>query len=588
MRYAEEGQVAGEGSAPSAQLSRGCEICEADAAFLRSARPPYEDLRPKIRVVDLFAGCGGLTLGAAEAARRLGLGVEVRLAVDKDETAIKVFGANFRAAQTQCVDVEELFDGCLGDGVPTDTEAGVKDSVGPVDILLGGPPCQGHSDLNNHTRRADPRNALYSRMARAAEVFKPTLVMVENVPTVTHDVSKVVDATVERLRACGYVVAEGVIDISRLGAPQRRRRHVVLASRDRRVDVDAIVGEIGPRCSHHPRSVRWAIGDLVIASANGIYDSASVPSEANQERIAWLFDKGEFDLPNRLRPACHQSDHSYTAMYGRLKWTEPAQTLTTGFGSMGQGRYVHPSQRRTITPHEAARLQMLPDFWDFSSVTKRGQLARLIGNAVPPVLAASLLEPALRSLGLAPEAAFPNEVHGHRDLTVRAGRRTRKVARVRGRTRVPDRSSPKARARMLRVRRACTAPEFALRVAVDRLGLRYLVDQPIAGTKSRADLLFEDAGVVVMVDDCFWDACPIHRASPNANTALWEEKLNANRRRDEATDLCLHDLGWVILRFWEHDDPEASALKVAMVVAARRMERNEPLRTTRPAGVAAP
>jgi DNA (cytosine-5)-methyltransferase 1 len=73
-------------------------------------------------------------------------------------------------------------------------------------------------------------------------------------------------------------------------------------------------------------------------------------------------------------------------MYGRLKWDEPAQTVTTGFGSMGQGRYVHPSCCRTITPHEAARLQTLPDFFDFSAVETRQAWARMIGNAVPPLL----------------------------------------------------------------------------------------------------------------------------------------------------------------------------------------------------------
>jgi DNA (cytosine-5)-methyltransferase 1 len=180
-------------------------------------------------VADLFAGCGGLTLGAAEAARTLGLGIDVRLAADADETAAKVYKANFPSAESRCTHVEELFDGHPGEAL-TEAEAAVKGAVGAIDVLLGGPPCQGHSDLNNHTRRADPRNALYARMARAAEVLEPTIVLIENVPTVTHDVERVVEATVAQLRASGYTVAEAVIDLSRLGVPQRRRRHVVLGS----------------------------------------------------------------------------------------------------------------------------------------------------------------------------------------------------------------------------------------------------------------------------------------------------------------------------------------------------------------------
>ena len=77
-------------------------------------------------------------------------------------------------------------------------------------------------------------------------------------------------------------------------------------------------------------------------------------------------------------------------MYGRLRWDRPAQTVTSGFGSMGQGRYVHPLRPRTLTPHEAARLQFLPDYVDFSRVAKRTALATMIGNVAPPRLTISL------------------------------------------------------------------------------------------------------------------------------------------------------------------------------------------------------
>jgi DNA (cytosine-5)-methyltransferase 1 len=117
--------------------------------------------------------------------------------------------------------------------------------------------------------------------------------------------------------------------------------------------------------------------------------------------MAWLIEHDEHDLPNALRPPCHQSEHSYRSMYGRLRWDQPAQTVTTGFGSMGQGRFVHPATARTITAHEAARLQTIPDFFDFSLARTRGSLARLIGNAVPPGLPAAILEAVeLNSKGL--------------------------------------------------------------------------------------------------------------------------------------------------------------------------------------------
>ena len=79
----------------------------------------------------------------------------------------------------------------------------------------------------------------------------------------------------------------------------------------------------------------------------------------------------------------NEVEHSYKAMYGRLDWNRPAQTITSGFGSMGQGRYVHPELPRTLTPHEAARLQLLPDWMDFAAGGGRGRWARMIGNAAP-------------------------------------------------------------------------------------------------------------------------------------------------------------------------------------------------------------
>jgi DNA (cytosine-5)-methyltransferase 1 len=549
-----------------------CTTCNADAAFLRSHRPAYEALRPRIRVVDLFAGCGGLTLGAAEAARRLGLGIDVRLAVDVDDDARAVYGANLPGADVRANAVEELFAAGIGAAL-TKTERGLKRQVGPVDVLLGGPPCQGHSDLNNHTRRADPRNALYARMARAAEVLRPKIVFIENVPTVTHDVEKVVEATVAALKQLGYSVAEEVLDIARLGAPQRRRRHVVLASRLAKVDVEGIISGLNVRCAEHPfRSVRWAIEDLLARNSNSLSDSPSVPSSENVKRIAWLFENRQYDLPNARRPGCHQSDHSYNSMYGRLKWDEPAQTVTTGFGSMGQGRYVHPSRRRTLTPHEAARLQMLPDFWDFSSVTKRGSMARLIGNAVPPVLAFALLEPCLRSLGLASPVSFPPQLNGAREEPATRAGNQRTTPRIKRRKGVPKASSAEARTRMLAVRQRGTRAERALGAEIDRLGLSYQPNERIPGTRRSADLLFEDCGVAVLVDGCYWHACPTHGTSAKANAKWWREKLKANRQRDQDTERLLHERGWVVLRFWEHDDPGQSALRVAAVVAARAAE----------------
>jgi DNA (cytosine-5)-methyltransferase 1 len=324
-------------------------------------------------------------MGLAEGARRLGIGIEICLAVDNDEDAVAVFRSNFPRGVIRCESVEACFDGKLG-ARRTKNEEKVLETLRNVDILIGGPPCQGYSDLNNHTRRSDPRNALYARMARAAWLLKPSIVLVENVPTVRHDVREVLDVTKGALRSDGYKVHDSVIDLSVLGVPQRRRRHVLLASRNCGVDPREVLQSLSVRCSSHPaRSVGWAINDLLGVNGN-FFDTPSEPTSKNAKRIEYLFAKDLYDLPNRLRPKCHQSEHSYRSMYGRLRWEELAQTVTTGFGSMGQGRYVHPREPRMITPHEAARLQMLPDFMTFAGTKSRGAIARMIGNSVPPML----------------------------------------------------------------------------------------------------------------------------------------------------------------------------------------------------------
>ena len=381
-----------------------CSICDLDNSVLRSTVLPLEDPSwPRLRVADLFSGCGGLSLGTRMAAHSLGFTLDVRLAVDSDEVAMNVYRKLFPSARTYCSPIEGILDGEVGSPV-SDSESEVKRLVGPLDILLGGPPCQGHSNLNNHTRRDDPRNGLYVRMARAAEVLCPSTIIVENVPTVTLDVRKTVHQTIDRLSEIDYAIGQGVVDLSNLGVPQKRCRHVIIAVQDCDVDPQELVDRLkSPLCDHVPRSVRWAIRDLEDIDESRLFDSPSQPYPVNQSRINWLFDNDEIDLPNEYRPPCHRSDHSYTAMYSRMDWDLPAQTITTGFNCIGQGRYIHPSRRRVITPHEAARLQMLPDYVDFSSITARKHLAKLIGNSVPPPLSfviGKMMIPHLR--GMAP------------------------------------------------------------------------------------------------------------------------------------------------------------------------------------------
>ena len=149
-------------------------------------RPDFEFGNRVFRLADIFAGCGGLSLGVSQAATDHGWATEVALAVDIDPAMTAVYKANFPKADVQTVPVDKIFDGPLS-AEPTAAESEIVDRIGKVDALVGGPPCQGHSDLNNHTRRTDPKNLLYLTMVRAARMLKPSVVLVENVPAVRND-----------------------------------------------------------------------------------------------------------------------------------------------------------------------------------------------------------------------------------------------------------------------------------------------------------------------------------------------------------------------------------------------------------------
>lgn len=369
-------------------VPNGQDAAEAfDKALLSNERRPRRSKGPIVRTVDLFSGCGGLSLGALEACQALGLRFSPALALDASKSSLDVYVSNFRPESVANCDIWEVVDGSRGAPL-TNAESALRDALGDIDLLLAGPPCQGHSDLNNHTRRNDERNELYERVARFAYVVRPTSILIENVPSVVHDVRETHLKTKRTLESIGYNVDTGIVDLWGLGVPQLRRRHVLVASKARRVD---IVSMLQPHEVIGSRTLRFAIGDIAREHRNGPFTRWAKASPENARRLTMLFEKDLLDLPNKARPLCHQDgDHSYTAAYGRLLYDLPAPTITSGFGSPGQGRFIHPTQRRTLTPHEAARVQFFPDWFDFSSVTKRTDLSEMIGNAVPMKLSFAL------------------------------------------------------------------------------------------------------------------------------------------------------------------------------------------------------
>lgn len=340
---------------------------------------------PEVRVVDLFCGCGGLTSGIIEASLSSGFKVKIALAIDNNSNAVQIYRCNFKEylGILEHDNIENIFPFSSSLAL-TEKELKLRHDIGRVNILTAGPPCQGHSDLNNSTRRKDPRNNLYLSAVQAVKVLSPEFVLIENVPTVIHSKEDVVNRTKEQLNSLNYHCREMKIDFLRLGIPQARKRHVIVASKNERLISSFWIDESK---YDKPRLVDY-IKDLEKEESNNDFmNSSGRISSTNRERIEFLFNNNLYNLPDIKRPNCHRDKkHSYKSSYGRLNYNLPAQTITSGFGSMGQGRYVHPSRKRMLTLREAARIQGFPDDFSFTKINSITDLRRMIANAVPPQL----------------------------------------------------------------------------------------------------------------------------------------------------------------------------------------------------------
>ncbi len=138
----------------------------------------------------------------------------------------------------------------------------------------------------------------------------------------------------------------------------------------------------------------------------------------------------------------------------------------------------------------------------------------------------------------------------------------------------PTPSSAGVSERMARVARRDTKPEIGLRRELHRRGLRYRVDTtPVSALRGRADVVFRPTRVAVYVDGCFWHSCPQHGVLPKSNREWWQVKLKATVERDRASERVLQEMGWQVLRVWEHEDPVEAADRVEAAVATRRDAR---------------
>ena len=327
--------------------------------------------------VDLFCGAGGFSTGLLRA------GFNVVCAVDSWSRAVASYRLNFIHPCLEA-DVAEL----SGRSIRSTVNLGNTD----VDLVVGGPPCQGFS-IQRIGPDIDNRNNLVLHYARLLEELAPRMFVMENVPGLLGKRGRpLVEAFLERMAAAGYGVEAQIVNAAEYGVPQVRKRVIVVGWRKK--DVAPFVLPPTTHSLSMMRTVRDAIGDLPAPSDAGKIGADPLHkktrlSPLNQERLTHIPPGGGMEqLPVHLRAACHKGGadrigHRY--VYGRLAADQPASTITARFDSFTRGRFAHPDVDRNITLREGARLQTFPD--EFQFVGNQEEITAQIGNAVPPVLA---------------------------------------------------------------------------------------------------------------------------------------------------------------------------------------------------------
>jgi DNA (cytosine-5)-methyltransferase 1 len=330
-----------------------------------------------LRAIDLFCGAGGLSRGLSQA------GFEIVAAADSWEVSLHSYRANFPGHLALAADISTI----TAESLPTELTSS------RLDLIAGGPPCQGFS-IQRIGQDLDDRNDLILAFARVVSDLRPRCFLMENVPGLLGRRGKLVaEKFIKMMIDSGYDLQHGIVDAADFGVPQRRKR-VFFVGWDRGT-LSEFSFPLPHLTSEQHRTVRDAIGDLPSPPE----DFSPTPedrlhrrirlSAKNLERLRLIPPGGGFEnLPTDMRVNCHKSGASvigHRSVYGRLAPDRPAATITARFDSFTRGKFGHPWEERNITLREGARLQTFPDSHKFYGTQE--EIAAQIGNAVPPTLA---------------------------------------------------------------------------------------------------------------------------------------------------------------------------------------------------------
>ncbi|MBQ8293752.1 MAG: DNA cytosine methyltransferase [Bacilli bacterium] len=353
----------------------------------------------KFRILDLFAGAGGFSYGIEKNEN-----FETVVAVDFNKTALNTFKHNMPNVYIINGDI---------------TNKEIKDEIVKtsfnfkVNMIIGGPPCQGFSLKGKKLGLDDPRNYLFNEYLNLVEIIKPDVFVIENVKALlSTSAGWFKDEIIKRVKKLGYFVEYGILTASDFGVPQSRQRAIFICCKHSSIPLPI------KKCENNV-TVKNAIFDLAyLNSGEGAFEQEYITESSSEYQK--LMRQGSLKLYNHqasrhadiaikklemIPPECGKEHlpeemlgkQQFSGTWGRLKWDYVSPTIDTRFDACSNGTNNHPFLNRSITPREAARLQSFDDKFIF--VGPKVQIRQQIGNAVPPLMAKAIADKIYEVLG---------------------------------------------------------------------------------------------------------------------------------------------------------------------------------------------
>lgn len=339
----------------------------------------------KIKAIDFFCSGGGMSYGMQSA------GVDILAGIDFDKDCKETYLSNIKNAKYICEDVSKL------DEEKLEKELGIKKNDKNL-IMIGCSPCQYWTIIRTNKEKSKQSKNLLHEFYRFVEYYKPGFVVVENVPGILNKMKESgLDKFIENLENLGYIVEYKIVNMNDYGVAESRRRFSLVANRvtknkifPKEVKIKKVLKDV-LGIKNGFKKIKAGHKD----DTNTLHTCAGL-SDVNLKRLKMTAKNGgsrsswaKTDL--QIEAYKKANNVSFNDTYGRMSWDKPAPTITTKFFSISNGRFAHPEEDRAISLREGATIQSFPKNYTFISGSISG-VARMIGNAVPPLYAKKIGE----------------------------------------------------------------------------------------------------------------------------------------------------------------------------------------------------